>query len=119
MSILEVDGLTHSYGDKNVLQNIAFRMLKGEHIGLVGANGAGKSTLFKIITGQLLPDVGKITWHPAAQSGNLEQHIELTAGQCLRAYLQGRFRNCMMPKKKCFRLQNKWQTTRRNSLRDY
>ncbi len=91
MSILEVNGLIHSYGEKSVLHDISFRMLKGEHIGLVGANGAGKSTLFKIITGQLLPDAGNIVWHPAARSGNLEQHIELTAGQSLRAYLQGAF----------------------------
>ncbi|MCJ7842999.1 ATP-binding cassette domain-containing protein [Lederbergia sp. NSJ-179] len=93
MSILEVNELTHSYGDKIVLRDVSFRMLKGEHIGLVGANGAGKSTLFKIITGQLLPDSGKIIWQPTAKRGNLEQHIQLTAGESLRTYLQGAFQD--------------------------
>ena len=37
-------------------------LLKGEHIGLVGANGEGKSTFFNIVTGKLMPDEGKIEW---------------------------------------------------------
>ncbi len=91
MSILAVEQLTHHYGDKLILDNVSFRMLKGEHIGLVGANGAGKSTLFRIITEQLLPDSGKITWHPAAKKESLEQHIQLHAGEKIRTYLQSAF----------------------------
>lgn len=45
MSILEVKQLSHGFGDRAIFENVSFRLLKGEHIGLVGANGEGKSTL--------------------------------------------------------------------------
>ena len=60
MSILNVENLSHGFGDREIFHNVSFRMLKGEHIGLVGANGEGKSTFMNIITGSLMPDEGKI-----------------------------------------------------------
>ena len=42
--------------------DVSFRLLKGEHIGLVGANGEGKSTFMSIVTGKLMPDEGKVEW---------------------------------------------------------
>ena len=56
MSILNVEGLTHGFGDRAIFEDVSFRLLKGEHIGLVGANGEGKSTFMNIITGKLMPD---------------------------------------------------------------
>lgn len=44
MSILNVEHLTHGFGDRAIFADVSFRLLKGEHIGLVGANGEGKST---------------------------------------------------------------------------
>ena len=76
MSILNVEHLTHGFGDRAIFEDVSFRLLKGEHIGLVGANGEGKSTFMNIITGQLIPDEGISTpfwkreppsakpWHP-------------------------------------------------------
>lgn len=93
MSILDVQGLTHSFGDKFIFRDVTFRMLKGEHIGLVGPNGAGKSTLLNLLTGQLLSDSGDVTWHPHIKTGNLEQHIDLTAGESLHTFLQGAFQH--------------------------
>ena len=39
MSILSVEHLTHGFGDRAIFQDVSFRLLKGEHIGLIGANG--------------------------------------------------------------------------------
>ena len=49
MSILTVEHLSHGFGDRAIFQDVSFRMLKGEHIGLVGANGEGKSTFFTLL----------------------------------------------------------------------
>jgi len=62
MSILNVEHLTHGFGDRAILDDVSFRLLKGEHIGLVGANGEGKSTFLNIVTGKLMPDEGKVEW---------------------------------------------------------
>ena len=59
MSILNVEHLTHGFGDRAIFSDVSFRLLKGEHIGLVGANGEGKSTFMSIVTGKLMPDEGK------------------------------------------------------------
>lgn len=60
MSILTVENMSHSFGERVLFNNVAFRLLRGEHIGLIGENGQGKSTFMKIITNQLLPDDGRI-----------------------------------------------------------
>lgn len=62
MSLLTVEKVTHGFGARQILEDASFRLLKGEHIGLIGANGEGKSTFLNIITGKILPDAGKITW---------------------------------------------------------
>ena len=62
MSILNVEHLTHGFGDRAIFDDVSFRLLKGEHIGLVGANGEGKSTFMSIVTGKLTPDEGKVEW---------------------------------------------------------
>ena len=62
MSILTVENLSHGFGDRAVFDHVSFRLLKGEHVGLIGANGEGKSTFMKLITGHLQPDEGKIEW---------------------------------------------------------
>ena len=56
MSIVTVEHLSHGFGDRAIFNDVSFRLLKGEHIGLIGANGEGKSTFMNIITGTLQPD---------------------------------------------------------------
>lgn len=91
MSILNVTGLSHGFGDRAIFNNVSFRLLKGEHIGLIGANGEGKSTFMNIITGKLMPDDGKIEWAKHARVGYLDQHAVLEKGMTIRSVLQSAF----------------------------
>ncbi|MCW6652990.1 ATP-binding cassette domain-containing protein [Aerococcaceae bacterium NML210727] len=91
MSILSVQNLTHGFGDRAIFEDVSFRLLKGEHIGLVGANGEGKSTFMSIVTGQRLPDQGKIEWAKYVTTGYLDQHSVLEEGQSVRDVLRKAF----------------------------
>ncbi|MED2030417.1 ABC-F family ATP-binding cassette domain-containing protein [Bacillus thuringiensis] len=93
MSILTVENLSHSYGEKTILYNACFRLLKGKHVGLVGKNGIGKSTLLRILTGELIHDDGNIEWFPHVKVGFLQQHIDLQEGITIEGYLQSAFSN--------------------------
>ena len=77
MSILNVEHLSHGFGDRAIFHDVSFRLLKGEHIGLIGANGEGKSTFMNIITGKLQPDEGKVEWAKRVRVGYLDQHAVL------------------------------------------
>ncbi len=87
MSILNVAHLSHGFGDRTVFADVSFRLLKGEHIGLVGANGEGKSTFLNIVTGKLMPDEGTVEWAKNVRAGYLDQHAVLTRGMCVRDVL--------------------------------
>ena len=91
MSILTVEHLSHGFGDRTIFTDVSFRLLKGEHIGLVGANGEGKSTFMNIITGKLMPDEGKIEWARHVRVGYLDQHTVLTKGMSIRDVLASAF----------------------------
>ncbi|KQO17207.1 ABC-F family ATP-binding cassette domain-containing protein [Paenibacillus sp. Leaf72] len=91
MSILNVERLSHGFGDRAIFSDVSFRLLKGEHIGLIGANGEGKSTFMNIITGKLQPDDGKVEWARRVRTGYLDQHAVLSKGQSMRDVLRGAF----------------------------
>ena len=91
MSILNVEHLSHGFGDRAIFQDVSFRLLKGEHIGLVGANGEGKSTFMNIITGKLQPDEGKVEWAKHVRAGYLDQHTVLEKGMTIRDVLKSAF----------------------------
>ena len=91
MSILEVKNLSHGFGDRAIFEDVSFRLLKGEHIGLVGANGEGKSTFMSIVTGKMLPDEGKVEWSKYVTAGYLDQHSVLAEGQSVRDVLRTAF----------------------------
>jgi ATPase subunit of ABC transporter with duplicated ATPase domains len=91
MSILNVEHLTHGFGDRAIFDDVSFRLLKGEHIGLVGANGEGKSTFMNIVTGKLMPDEGKIEWAKNVRVGYLDQHTVLRKGITIREALASAF----------------------------
>lgn len=91
MSILTVEHLSHGFGDRAIFNDVSFRLLKGEHIGLVGANGEGKSTFLNIITGKLMPDEGTVQWAKNCRIGYLDQHTVLEKGMTLRDVLKSAF----------------------------
>jgi len=91
MSILNVVNLNHGFGDRAIYKDVSFRLLKGEHVGFVGANGEGKSTFMNIITGKLMPDEGKIEWSKNVRVGYLDQHTVLEKGQTIRDVLSSAF----------------------------
>ena len=91
MSILNVEHLTHGFGDRAIFNDVSFRLLKGEHVGLIGANGEGKSTIMNIITGKLMPDEGKVEWAKNVRVGYLDQHTVLTPGMTIRQVLASAF----------------------------
>lgn len=91
MSILNVEHLSHGFGDRAIFHDVSFRLLKGEHIGLIGANGEGKSTFMNIITGKLMPDEGKIEWAKNVRVGYLDQHTVLEKGMTIRDVLASAF----------------------------
>lgn len=91
MSILNVEHLSHGFGDRAIFHDVSFRLLKGEHIGLIGANGEGKSTFMNIITGKLRPDEGKVEWAKNVRVGYLDQHTALERGMSIREVLASAF----------------------------
>lgn len=93
MSILTVENVNHGFGARTILTDVSFRLLKGEHVGLVGANGEGKSTFLNIITGKLMPDEGKVEWCNRITVGYLDQHTVLTKGKTIRDILRDAFKH--------------------------
>lgn len=91
MSILNVTNLSHGFGDRAIFNNVSFRLLKGEHVGFIGANGEGKSTFMNIVTGKLQPDEGKIEWAKNVRVGYLDQHTVLEKGMTIRDVLKSAF----------------------------
>lgn len=91
MSLLEIEGLTHAFGDKALYKDAAFCLNKGEHIGVVGQNGAGKSTLLKLCTGEIVPDAGRIVWQPKVTIGCLDQYAGIEKGITMQSFLQSAF----------------------------
>lgn len=91
MSILNVEHLTHGFGDRAIFHDVSFRLLKGEHIGLIGANGEGKSTFMNIITGKLMPDEGKVEWAKNIRVGYLDQHTALEKGMTIKDVMSSAF----------------------------
>ena len=89
--ILNVENLSHGFGDRAIFNNVSFRLLKGEHIGLIGANGEGKSTFMNIVTGRLMPDEGKVEWAKNVKAGYLDQHTVLEPGMTIGDVLRSAF----------------------------
>ena len=83
--VIDAEHVNKSFGDRAVIKDMTLRVQRGDRIGIVGPNGAGKTTLLKLLTGELLPDSGKIR-RAATLQGVLidQQRALLTPGKTVR-----------------------------------
>jgi branched-chain amino acid transport system ATP-binding protein len=78
---LEVKGISRSFGGVVALRDVSFSVGAGEVVGLIGPNGAGKSTLFEIVSGNLAPSAGRISYF-GADCTAMRAHLRRRAGMC-------------------------------------
>ena len=78
--VIEVDGLSKSFGDRQLFDNVSFTVPKGSIVGIIGANGMGKSTLFKILTGEEEPDAGSVRLGDTVQLAYVDQSRDALDG---------------------------------------
>jgi simple sugar transport system ATP-binding protein len=107
--LLQLDGISKSFGGVQALQDVSLSVGDNEIVGLFGDNGAGKSTLIKIITGFHVPDRGTITWkgrqydHLTVQRAR-ELGIETVYQERALADQQPLWRNVFMGRERSTRL---------------
>ncbi len=73
---MRIEGLTKSFGDRNLFSGVEFEIEGGDKVGLIGPNGSGKSTFIKLLTGRDKPDAGKVEKKPGVTVGYFDQHHE-------------------------------------------
>ncbi|WP_412555378.1 energy-dependent translational throttle protein EttA [Shimia sp. MIT1388] len=71
--VIEVNGLSKHFGDKQLIENLEFSLPPGGIVGVIGPNGAGKSTLFKMLTGQEQPDEGTVEYGDTVKLSYVDQ----------------------------------------------
>ena len=74
--VLDVEGLSYSVADRELLRDVTWRLGPGDRVGLVGVNGAGKTTLLKLLTGELLPSAGRVKRGKTVNVAVLSQDIK-------------------------------------------
>ena len=72
-NVIDVEGLSKSFGDRLLIDNLTFKLPPGGIVGIIGPNGAGKTTLFKMLTGQEKPDSGSVTVAENVHLGYVDQ----------------------------------------------
>lgn len=92
MSLLEAEGIKFKYTDNDLYNSASFRINEGEHIVLVGTNGCGKSTFMNIISKNIIPDAGSVSWTPGITFSYLDQHLVVKQDQTIEEYLYGVFK---------------------------
>ncbi|HSN86609.1 MAG TPA: ABC-F family ATP-binding cassette domain-containing protein, partial [Thermoanaerobaculia bacterium] len=88
--VLEIEGVSKSYGEKQVLKDVSLKVERGDRIAIIGPNGIGKSTLLKIAMGEVEADAGRLEWGYETRPGYFSQdHNEVPKGsrQTVEAWL--------------------------------
>src|SRR6187399_1105946 len=79
-SVIVAEGVTKRFGERTIIRNFSLRIQRGDRIGVVGANGTGKTTLLKLLTGELMPDEGRVTLARTLHGVMIDQQRSLLAG---------------------------------------
>jgi ATP-binding cassette ChvD family protein len=80
-TVIELKGVSKSFGDRLLIDDLSFSVPPGAIVGIIGPNGAGKSTLFKMITGQEKPDQGEIIMGQTVKVAYVDQSREKLEGK--------------------------------------
>ncbi len=75
--VIRCEGMSKSFGELTLFENLTFDILRGERLGITGPNGTGKTTLVKLALGQMEPSAGSIRMGPSLRIGYLDQHGEV------------------------------------------
>src|SRR5438552_16627346 len=86
--IINVQGLSKTYGIAPLFQNISFIVEDGDRIGLIGPNGSGKSTLLQILEGRIKPDMGEVAVRKRTRLTYVSQQSEFEPGQTIRSIIE-------------------------------
>ncbi|MCF8111377.1 MAG: ATP-binding cassette domain-containing protein [Desulfobacteraceae bacterium] len=87
--MINIEGLTKSYGGNVVFDDVSFRINSGERVGLVGRNGHGKTTLFRMIIGEESPDSGVISCPKNYRIGHVSQSLQFHCPTVLEECMLG------------------------------
>ena len=77
--VIDAKGISKSFGERTIIDNLTLRVARRDRIGIVGRNGAGKSTLLKLLTGELAPDSGHIRFAKTLDAVVIDQQRSLMA----------------------------------------
>jgi sulfate-transporting ATPase len=78
--VVEANGLSKSFGDRLLIDNLSFNLPRGGIVGIIGPNGAGKTTLFRMIIGEEKPDAGELRIGPSVQLAYVDQSRDALDG---------------------------------------
>jgi len=88
--IIELEGVSKSFDGRDIIRNFSYNLLRRDRIGIVGRNGAGKSTLLHLISGELLPDSGRVDLGATVKIGHFSQEgRELDLNQRVYDFIHG------------------------------
>ena len=79
--MLNIHNLSISFQGEYLFEELTFKLVNGDRVGLIGKNGAGKSTMLKILSRELEPDSGQIAMDKELKIGFLKQDIDFTFGR--------------------------------------
>ena len=86
--VIEAKHLEKSFGDRSLIKDFSFRLMRGNKIGIVGPNGAGKTTLIKVLTGRMPPDSGTVRLMKNLEEAYFDQNrMTLNPNKTLRETL--------------------------------